>query len=98
MKLTVRLTARHIVNGKPKNPQLCAVALALRELIRDDWLVGAGYSGCFAYERNSSTAFKDQISFEVSAEVKRWMRDFDDEKSCHPIEFEVDLPEKVLKI
>lgn len=100
MKTKVTVTAEHIKQGKQKDSQHCAVSCAMRELVREGWLIGAGYCGFFAFPNSPPSSvfpFAEHIEFDVEEYVKRWMSDFDNGKPVEPFEFYVFLPEMILK-
>ena len=92
MVVTVNVTQAHIENGKPGESTECAVALALAEKCRDAPRVYCRADGPVVRVIFGTESFESH-----ERGLKKKICDFDDGKQPEPFEFQIDLPEEVLR-
>jgi hypothetical protein len=90
MKIKLRVTEDHLINGVRQNCGLCPVALAIGEIVMEDvriWVLPSSITLLMGY---------DLHKIWNSIEMGRYISDIDQSVDVEPREFEVEIPEKYL--
>lgn len=95
----VKITTEHIERGKVRDCSKCPMALAIQEMLREEFKVNISVYDVSIHRGGNPDPLDNHLEWagSLTPGITGWIRRFDKSMDMPPAEFELHIPEQYLK-